>query len=138
MAGDKTTRPGQSMSDHVSYIHTIGLEDGRVQLMSFPLIPTVTVMDPSIWWIPMSGASMCSDAGAGRHRLTRKCGTDGFMAPEIIRNQPYDQKVPWPPGRGGWWGSWGATGAVCSGTMSGGDGRPARERRSVGGVWRRR
>lgn len=44
----------------------------------------------------MSGASMFgSDAGAGgRHRLTRKCGTDGFMAPEIIRNQPYDQKVP--------------------------------------------
>lgn len=28
-----------------------------------------------------------------KHRLTRKCGTDGFMAPEIIRNQPYDQKV---------------------------------------------
>ena len=28
-----------------------------------------------------------------RHRLTRKCGTDGFMAPEIMRNQPYDQKV---------------------------------------------
>eukprot|EP00435_Cladocopium_sp_Y103_P031265 s200_g7.t2 len=28
-----------------------------------------------------------------KHRLTRKCGTDGFMAPEIIRNQPYDQKA---------------------------------------------
>lgn len=33
-----------------------------------------------------------------RHRLTRKCGTDGFMAPEIIRNQPYDQKAPLPFG----------------------------------------
>lgn len=28
-----------------------------------------------------------------KHRLTRKCGTDGFMAPEIMRNQPYDQKA---------------------------------------------
>ncbi|CAJ1455589.1 unnamed protein product [Effrenium voratum] len=28
-----------------------------------------------------------------KHRLTRKCGTDGFMAPEIMRNQPYDHKA---------------------------------------------
>lgn len=42
-------------------------------------------------WRP--GPRSLAPWAAPRHRLTRKCGTDGFMAPEIIRNQPYDQKV---------------------------------------------
>ncbi|CAE8705694.1 unnamed protein product, partial [Polarella glacialis] len=28
-----------------------------------------------------------------KHRLTRRVGTDGFMAPEVARNQPYDEKA---------------------------------------------
>ncbi|CAE7716603.1 CPK2 [Symbiodinium pilosum] len=36
------------------------------------------------------GVSSCCHV---KHRLTRKCGTDGFMAPEILRHQPYDEKA---------------------------------------------
>jgi serine/threonine protein kinase len=42
--------------------------------------------------LKLADFGVSASCGSEKHMLTKKVGTDGFMAPEVIRSQPYNEK----------------------------------------------
>lgn len=82
----------QQVVNSVLYLHSRGIVHRDLKPSNFLCASSGSGSEAPTRIIKLADfgvSAYCSD----KHRLTRKVGTEGFMAPEIIRHQPYNEKA---------------------------------------------
>jgi len=97
---DDATRLLQQVVNSVHYLHSQGIVHRDLKPSNFLVAGSSAAGTSAGADAPSSNKCILKLADFGvsaycgeKHRLTRRVGTDGFMAPEISRNLPYDEKA---------------------------------------------
>lgn len=85
----------QQVIDSVLYLHSCGVVHRDLKPSNFIFSSSHSVNRDSGTLgriVKLADFGVSAICGS-KHRLTKRVGTDGFMAPEVMRNQPYNEKA---------------------------------------------